>query len=142
MRTAANKKASDLLLVACFAAAGGRSGSCLSRRGRSCGGGRAMDFCASPPSATRWRLLQRHHGEGGRFAGATAAGLLGLAAAWMVSWLMLGWRMAEGGSGAPPRHRRPEWPVSEEEGELGAGPRPTHHSERWALGAPSGGSQS
>ena len=91
-----------------------------------------MDFCASPPSATWWCLLQCRQGGGGRSAGATAAGLAGLAAAWMVPWLVLVWWMVAGRFGALPRRRRLELPDLEDEGQLGAVPRPAHHSDRWA----------
>ena len=116
-----------------MAAAGCGSVSCLSRCGRRCGGGCAMDFWASSSSATWRRPLQRHREEGGRCAGATTPGHSGLAVAWKVSWFVLGWWSAAGRSGASPRRHRPEWPDLEDEGELGAGPRPACHSDMWAL---------
>ena len=112
--------------------AGGAAGASMSRRSHRRGDGCVMDFC-SPSSAASCRChLQHRWGGGGRYAGATAVGLLGLAVAWMVSWLVLVLRMAEGESGESPRRRRLERPVSEEEDEPGAGPRPARHSERWA----------
>ena len=92
-----------------------------------------MDLLASSPSATWWRLLQRQRGEGGRCAGASTAGQSGLAATWKVSWFVLGRWSAAGRLGASPRRRRPESPDLEEEGKLGAGPRPACHSGMWAL---------
>ena len=130
---AANKSASGWQPAACLEAAGRRSASRLSRGGRRCGGDRAMDLLASFPSATWWRILQRHRGEGGRCAGASTAGQSGLAATWKVSWFVLGRWSVAGRLGASPRRRRPESPDLEEEGKLGAGPRPACHSDMWAL---------
>ena len=114
------------------AATGWRCGAGLSWRGRWCGGDLAVDFCSTFLSVTRRHRLLRRREEGGKFAGASDAGLLRLAAGRRMPWSVLGVWSVESGSGAAPRCRRREGLDLEIEGELGDEPRPACHSDRWA----------
>ena len=110
-----------------------RFGAGLSWRGRWRGGGPAVDFCCSFFTASRRCLLQRRRVEGEGFAGADAAGLLRLAVGWRFLWALQGVRPDGGGSCAASRRRRPELTDLEIEIEPGDDPRPTSHSDMWAL---------
>ena len=105
----------------------------MDRPGRRRGGGLAMDFWSSSPSATAWRPLQRHQGDRGMCAGALVASRSWLAAVGGMMWFVLVLRCVAGRSGVLPRRRRPDSPDLEVEDEPGAGPRPARHSDRWAL---------
>ena len=120
----------------CFAALSRRcraASASVSRRGRRRGGDLAMDFWSSSPSASGWRLLQRHRGDGGTFTGALVAGWSWLAAAGRTVWFVLGWRCVAGRSCDFPRRRRSVSKDLEVEDGPGADPRPVRHSDRWAL---------
>ena len=82
----------DLRSAAGLPAAGGGSANFLSRRGRRRGGDLVFDFCCSFLLAPRRCLLQRRREEGDVYAGAGAAGLLGLAAGWRFRRALPGMR--------------------------------------------------
>ena len=109
-----------------------RCGAGVSRRVRRRGGELARDFCSPASSATWRRLLQRRREDGGKFAGAAAADLLGLAVGRTMRRSVRGPRSEAGGSAAVPRRCRREGRDLEVVVGLGAVPRPARHSEMWA----------
>ena len=110
-----------------------RGGAGVSGRGRWCGDGLAGDFCCSFFTAPRRCLLRRRRVEGERFAGDVAAGRQWLAAGWRNLWALQGLRPDGGRSCSAPRRRRLERADLEVEIEPGDDPRPTSHSDMWAL---------
>ena len=103
----------------------------MSRQGRRRGDVPVMDFCFFLSAASCRRLLQRRWEGGGWCAGASVAGLLWLARIRKILTPVLVRRCVDGGSGSSPRRRRREWPDLVVDFQLGARPRPAHHSNRW-----------
>ena len=116
-----------------MATAGGGSLSFLSRRGHRRGGALVLDFCCSFLLASRRGLLRHRREEGEWFAGASAVGRQRLAAGWRNLWALQGVRPDGGRSCSAPRRRRLERADLEVEIEPGDDPRPTSHSDMWAL---------
>ena len=129
---AANKKALDLLRVACLGATDGGSASSLSGDGGRFGGGlHPTVFVPVPP-----RLGGVVSGTVGRFwvlyRGASAVDLSRVAAGCRDASSVRGRWLLAGGSGVDPRPHRRVAPDPEVEYELGVVPRPTIHSDMWA----------
>ena len=115
----------------CSATTARRCGAKLSRQGRRRGDSPVMDFCFFLLVASCRRPLQRRWERGRRSAGASAAGLLGLARIWrMLASVLVLWFVV-GGSGSASRRRRRERPDLVVVVLLGARPRPARHSDRW-----------